>query len=331
MTIPIWRQIQRENFTDWKKLFLFLNLDLSLGKELFFRSDFPLNLPKRLASKIKKSSVNDPILKQFLPTKNEEVKKEGFSSEPVEDQQFLLTPRLVKKYQGRALILISSACAMHCRYCFRQNFPYETSHQSGFEEELREIEEDPSIFEVIFSGGDPLSLSNEALGRIMEKLSMIPHVKILRFHSRFPIGIPERIDKGFLRLLKELPLQVYFIIHANHPNELDEDIFAALKKMRTLGINLLCQSVLLKEVNDNVSTLKELCEKLIENGILPFYLHQLDRVSGTHHFEVDEERGVALIEELTGLLPGYAVFRYVREIPGMPSKTPLTRALTLVK
>ena len=173
----------------------------------------------------------------------------------------------------------------------------------------------------MLSGGDPLSLTNERLADLINRLSVIPHVQRLRFHTRFPIGIPERIDDGLLNILAVTRLQVYFVIHCNHANELDADIFEALKKVQRLGIPVLSQTVLLKGVNDQVSILKDLFETLSNNGIIPYYLHQLDRVRGAAHFEVDEAIGRQLIAGLSKLLPGYAIPKYVREIPGEPSKT----------
>jgi EF-P beta-lysylation protein EpmB len=220
------------------------------------------------------------------------------------------------------LLICTSACAMHCRYCFRQNFDYETENK-GFAEELAMIAEDSSLHEILLSGGDPLSLSNTSLKALIEALAKIPHLKRLRFHTRFPIGIPERIDDEFLDILEKTRFQTWFVIHTNHPQELDKDIFQALKKVQKLGIPVLNQTVLLKGVNDNLETLKKLCETLVDQGILPYYLHQLDRVQGSHHFEVAEERGHELIEELLKEIAGYAVPKYVREISGEPSKTPL--------
>ncbi len=211
---------------------------------------------------------------------------------------------------------------MHCRYCFRQNFDYETTLKT-FEKELECIAQDSTLQEVILSGGDPLSLSDQVLKSILVELSAIPHVKRVRFHTRFPVGIPERIDADFLDIFTQIPLQVWFVIHANHPDELDADVLASLKSLQKLGIAVLNQSVLLQGVNDQISILKELSEKLVNHGILPYYLHQLDRVQGTAHFEVAEEHGKALIQALTGQLSGYAVPKYVREIPGESNKTGL--------
>lgn len=279
-----------------------------------------MNLPVRLAEKIEKQSLEDPILKQFLPVKEETMEYSGFSNDPVGDLASRCSPKLLHKYQGRALIVTTSACAMHCRFCFRQNFDYEIEVKS-FEKEIALIARDHSIHEVILSGGDPLSLSNETLQFLLEQIASIPHIKRVRFHTRFPMGIPERIDAELLNFISRYPLPLWIVIHANHAREFDSDIFAALKELRHHGAIILCQSVLLKGINNCADTLVELCELLVNNGIIPYYLHQLDRVQGTKHFEVPEEEGKKLITEISTRLPGFAVPKYVREIAGAPSKS----------
>lgn len=308
----------RHNFISWEKLAHFL--ELNLEEKVLKQSKFPLNLPFRLASKIEKGNLNDPILRQFLPTVDETIKQPTFSTDPVGDLISAKSAKFLHKYQSRALILATSACAMHCRYCFRQNFPYETQRKD-FEDELEALRKNPSINELILSGGDPLSLGNEVLAKLFSDVSKISHVKKIRFHTRFPIGIPERIDEDFLRIISSTNCQVYFVIHCNHPKELDEEIASRLKMVQKAGAVLLCQSVLLKGVNDQIETLVALCESLVNIGVLPYYLHQLDKVQGAQHFEVSEERGKALMEELCKRLPGYAVPRYVKEIAGEAHKT----------
>ena len=214
----------------------------------------------------------------------------------------------------------TSACAMHCRYCFRKNYPYETADKH-YENELESLRQDETIQEIILSGGDPLSLSNESLDQLLSRLQEIPHIKRIRFHSRFPIGIPERIDEEFLQLLKKFTFQFWFIVHVNHPVELDEDVLNALSHIRKLGVPVLNQAVLLKGVNDQEAILEALFRKLANHGIFAYYLHQLDKVQGSAHFEVSKERGLELIRHLEQSLPGYAVPKYVQEIQGEPSKT----------
>ncbi len=321
ISVPSWRTILRKNFTRIDALADFLELNEKQRNQLIVRSDFPVHVPFRLAKKMAKGSLEDPLVKQFLPTQQELDVHSQFVLDPVCDVRFQEEGKLLRKYEGRVLLVCTSACAMHCRYCFRQHFAYESS--KTFEVELKQIEQDLSIHEVILSGGDPLSLSDETLGQLLGRLAKFPHIRRIRFHTRFPIGIPERIDEEFLSLIASLPQQVYFIIHCNHPRELDQDIFDRLKALQRLGCLVLNQAVLLKGVNDDVHTLKQLAELLVNNGIIFYYLHQLDRVQGSAHFEVEEEKGRFLITEIAKQLPGYAVPKYVREIAGEPNKTPL--------
>lgn len=314
-----WRQIQRKTFTSPEKLADFLEWG---EKERSFLSSSPfiLNVPFRLAQKMEKGTLNDPLVRQFIPLQEKVKNKLGFIKDPVGDMEARCTSHLLKKYEGRALLVTSGACAMHCRYCFRQNYPYE-AEVSGFEKELEILRTDPSIQEVILSGGDPLSLSNRALGTLLTALEAIPHIQRIRFHSRFPIGIPERIDQEFIEMLGASRFQFWFIVHSNHPKELDEDIFSALAKIQALRIPVCNQAVLLKGVNDSEEVLLELFSTLVNRGIFAYYLHQLDKVVGAERFEVEEARGLELIRYLENHLPGYAVPKYVREIPGMGSKT----------
>lgn len=315
-----WNEIFRQNFTKWEPLADFLELTSHQREQLQKAPRFPLNLPLRLAQKIAKGTLEDPILLQFLPTLKENISAEGFQVDPVEDSSFRIAPMLLHKYEGRALLVCTGACVMNCRFCFRQNFDYVVTDKS-FKEELAAIKNDSSIKEVIISGGDPLSLSDRSLEYILSSISEISHVNRIRFHTRFPIGIPERIDDSFLNLMKKIPKQIWFVLHTNHPTELDRDVLQHLKALQALGIVLLSQTVLLKGINDSIEVLKLLCEKLVDHGIFPYYLHQLDRVKGAAHFEVSEEKGRALINELSKQIAGYAVPKYVREIPGEQGKT----------
>lgn len=315
-TFISWREIQRKNFRKISDLAAFLNID---SEKLNLKPSFPLNLPVRLANKMAKGTLDDPLVRQFVPLPDEKKIQPGYSLDPVQDARFCKSDKLLQKYAGRALFLINSACVMHCRFCFRQNFDY--AQNLVYENEIALIRNDPTLHEVILSGGDPLSLSDRALGQLLDQLSEISHIKLIRFHTRFPIGIPERIDSSFLALLAKCPKQVIFVVHANHPDEFDEEIFQSLKELQKLGIPVLLQSVLLKDINDDFSTLKRLFETSVQHGIIPYYLHSLDPVVGTGHFEVAKEKGSALIEELRNALPGYAVPRFVQEIPGEKSKT----------
>ena len=318
-----WQKILRTNFTSWKELADFLEFNEEQREKILKSPPFRLNLPRRLAEKIVKGKWDDPLLKQFLPTMEEEVRLSRFGVDPVGDRKAQLTPHLLHKYNVRALLVTTSACAMHCRYCFRQNYPFETPDKN-FERELVVLKEDTSIEELILSGGDPLSLSNRMLSNLFDQLKLLPHIKRIRFHTRFPIGIPERIDEEFLAILNRAEQQIWFVVHINHPREMDDDIWKALTSIQKLGIPILSQSVLLKGVNDQEEVLKSLCEQLINHGVMPYYLHQLDPVQGAHHFEVDESKGLTLIKYLESHLPGFAVPKYVREVAGKESKIQIT-------
>ncbi|MDE3045104.1 MAG: KamA family radical SAM protein [Verrucomicrobiota bacterium] len=315
-----WRQIQKENFTQVRDLADFLELSEENRAQLLNAPKFILNLPHRLASKIAKNDINDPLFRQFVPLIAEQEKKEGFVTDPVCDTDFRKEKKLLHKYHGRALLLPTSACAMHCRYCFRQNFPYETG-TSDLTRELAYLKKHTDLREVILSGGDPLSLNDAALMQYLHAIDEIPHIRRIRFHTRFPIGIPERIDNSFLELLSGCQKQIYFVIHCNHARELDEDILSALRKVGQLGIPLLNSSVLLKGVNDNEETLLQLCETLIDAGIMPYYLNLLDPVEGSAHFDVPAARGRELLQYVQERLSGYGVPHLVREEPGASSKT----------
>lgn len=310
-----WQEILRTSITSWETLCSFLELDLPKIQGL----KFPLLLPLRLAEKMEKRNPHDPLFKQFVPTLAETVQNPLYLLDPVGDQEARCSSKSLKKYAQRILLVTTSACAMHCRYCFRQKFTY--SQEKGFEEELEQIKSDLTLREVILSGGDPLSLSDRVLENLIEGLSSFSHLKRLRFHTRFPIGIPERITPDFLAILEKCPLQTWFVIHCNHPRELDNEVLRSLKAIQKLGIPVLNQAVLLKGVNDRIDVLHELSENLVDNGIQPYYLHQLDRVQGAAHFEVDREIGLKLIDELRKRIAGYAVPAYVQEVAGEGSKS----------
>lgn len=314
--------VQRQNFTDVLQFLHYLEMGEELRNKVLVAPRFGLNVPLRLARKMAKNCLDDPLVRQFLPLQEERQEVEGFSLDAVGDVPARQAKKLLHKYEGRALVLASSACAMHCRFCFRQNFPYERG-ESDFEGELSYLEKNSSIHEVILSGGDPLSLSDEKLGALFKRLEAISHVKRVRFHSRFPIGIPERICESFLAILSSTRLQGVFVVHCNHPRELDPEVIAALKAIQKVGVPVLNQAVLLKGINDSPEVLHALCSTLVDAGILPYYLHQLDRVVGTAHFEVDKERGRALVQKLSSSLSGYAVPKYVQEVTGEQQKIPL--------
>ncbi|MDF9391982.1 MULTISPECIES: EF-P beta-lysylation protein EpmB [Methylococcus] len=317
-----WQAELAEGFGSVRDLLDFLGIAAPFSVEA--AGKFPFRVPRAYARKIRPGDPYDPLLRQVLPLGQELASPEGFVSDPVGDRQALKVPGLLHKYRGRALLITTGACAIHCRYCFRREFPYAESQFTRQREKaaLDYIARDPELGEVILSGGDPLLLSNDRLARLTDQLAAIPHLRRLRIHSRVPLVLPSRIDDELLEVLAGHRLKTVVVIHANHPRELGGESDRAFAAMRHAGLALLNQAVLLKQVNDSVSTLCELSECLFERGVLPYYLHLLDRVRGTAHFEVPEAEARMLHEALRRRLPGYLVPRLVREIEGQPYKLP---------
>jgi EF-P beta-lysylation protein EpmB len=284
--------------------------------------DFPLFAPRGFIARIRPGDPGDPLLRQILPLDEELVPREGFGPDPVGDGAATQSPGLLHKYQSRVLMVATGACAVHCRYCFRRHFPYSQGPHSvaQWSAALAQIEADRTLREVILSGGDPLMLVDDQLAQLVARLDPIGHLRRLRIHTRLPVMIPERVTDELLSLLNGTRLTPIVVIHANHARELDHAVALSLARMSDAGIVLLNQSVLLRSVNDDVESLAELCERLVDLRVMPYYLHQLDRVAGAAHFEVSESRGRELIERLRVRLPGYAVPRYVRETAGAAHK-----------
>jgi EF-P beta-lysylation protein EpmB len=270
---------------------------------------------------MRKGDPDDPLLRQIWPLEAELATNAGFTQDPVREQG-LATEGFIRKYPGRALLIASGACPVHCRYCFRREFPYQTqlAARGDWAEAVEQLRGTPDVREVILSGGDPLSLSNRRLCELFAKLADTG-VATVRIHTRFPIVVPERIDTGLLRILHNTRLRTVVVVHSNHANELDAGVEAALLALREPLGALLNQSVLLRGVNDAVATLATLSERLFSCGTLPYYLHLLDPVAGAAHFDVDEQTGKQLVAALRARLPGYLVPRLVRETPGELSKT----------
>lgn len=286
---------------------------------------FKLRVPRSFVARMQKGRLDDPLLLQVLPQAQELLEVPGYSGDPLEEAEASHNPGIIQKYQGRVLLMVSSACAIHCRYCFRRHFPYDEHRQSRSQWQLAlaTIASDPSIQEVIFSGGDPLSASDRQLSWFVEQIEAIPHVNTLRVHTRLPIVIPDRVNEECLDWMKPRRLKKVVVLHSNHAQELDQQVGAAIQRMRALGITLLNQAVLLKGINDRVDALAELSQRLFHWGVLPYYLHLLDKVAGAHHFDMDTERALALHAELKARLPGYLVPRLAREDPGAEAKTVL--------
>jgi EF-P beta-lysylation protein EpmB len=288
--------------------------------------NFKLKVPYAYLRRIKKGDPNDPLLRQILPSEEELYAAPGYTKDPLGEDKANLIPGLVHKYEGRILLIVSSNCAVNCRYCFRRSFPYQDNKlgMSEWQQALKYINKNETITEVIFSGGDPLSISDTQLLWLTEEIAKIPHVQRLRVHTRLPVVIPDRITKDCLLWLTSTRLLTSLVIHSNHPKELDDTVGAALKNLSEAGVILLNQTVLLAGINDSIDTLQELSERLYQMKVLPYYIHQLDKVEGASHFEVSDEIAKKLLVGLTAKLPGYLVPKLVREIAGMPSKVPLS-------
>lgn len=323
---PGWQALWRDAIRDPRELLALLGLEhLAAGLSDQAAAQFPMRVPRGFAARMGKGDPSDPLLRQVLPISDEDRLEPGFSLDAVGDAAARGATGLLHKYQGRALLVSTGSCAIHCRYCFRRHFPYgeETAAANDWREAVDYLRADPSISEVLLSGGDPLSLSTGKLAALTRQLVAIPHLRRLRLHTRLPVVLPERIDGELLAWIASLPWPVSVVIHANHAHELDGQVSAALFALRQAGAILLNQAVLLRGVNDDIEALANLSERLFEFGVLPYYLHQLDRVSGAAHFEVDDQRALQLAAELRARLPGYLVPTLVREIAGEGSKTPL--------
>ncbi|MCU0959471.1 MAG: EF-P beta-lysylation protein EpmB [Pirellulaceae bacterium] len=286
---------------------------------------FPVFVPWEYLARIQPGDPHDPLLRQVLPLADELASGPEFTPDPVADTAATRQPGLLQKYAGRALLVTTPACAVHCRYCFRRHFEYQGTPRTA--EAWRPVWEclagDPTIEEIVLSGGDPLTLPDASLAALCQQLEQIPHLRRWRVHTRLPIMIPQRITDQLVTLLRQSRLTPLVVIHANHAAELDAAVADAVQRLVDAGIPVLNQSVLLRGVNDCAETLVALSRRLLELRVMPYYLHQLDQVSGAAHFYVPVERGRALIAAMRSHLPGYAVPRYVRETPGEPSKTVL--------
>jgi len=289
-------------------------------------ANFPLRVTQSYLNRIEKGNVNDPLLRQILPLADELQLTPGFSNDPLDESTYNALPGLLHKYSGRALLLVTKACAIHCRYCFRRHFPYDDNlpGKANWQPVFDYLAADHSIKEAIFSGGDPLAANDQHLAWLSSQLAQIPHIRRLRIHSRLPVVLPQRVDAALLKWLENWPGQRVMVIHCNHPNELDKSVKHALMSLRETGVTLLNQSVLLRGVNDNAKTLISLSEKLFEMGVLPYYLHLLDAVQGAAHFAVDKQKALTLSKAMNSRLPGFLVPKLVTEIAGTQSKQPVS-------
>jgi len=326
---PAWQRELQRAITDPAELLAILGLGPEwLEPARAAAAQFPLRVPQGFVGRMRRGDPLDPLLRQVLPLGLELDDVPGYGRDPVGDLDSRTGPGVLHKYAGRALLVTTGACAINCRYCFRRHFPYEDENASrgGFGPALAALRDDTSIDEVILSGGDPLTLGDRRLGALLDDLQAISHLRRVRLHTRLPIVLPERIDAAFVGLWSAVRLQKVVVVHANHANEIDDGVRAALARLAATGSTLLNQSVLLRGINDDARVLTELSETLFAAGVLPYYLHLLDRVAGAAHFEVPEHEARTLWSEISARLPGYLVPRLVREIPGAPAKTMLPPA-----
>jgi len=319
---PLWQRQLAEAFSSVNDLCQHLQIDPSCLPLLPDFKDFPLRAPRGFVDCMQKGNPDDPLLKQVLPLQDELVYYPNYSHDPVGDLSAVAEAGVIHKYQGRVLLIATGGCAIHCRYCFRRHFPYSELQLSGqkVQQALEYIAANSEIKEVILSGGDPLLLSDEKIAYLLKQVSKISHVRRIRIHSRIPVVLPARITEQFLETLAHLPQQVILVIHANHGNELSGEVATACRRLKQYDVTLLNQSVLLKNINDDNDTLCQLSEKLFSIGVLPYYLHMLDRAIGVGHFEVSEKQAQKLLQYLKQTLPGYLVPKLVKEQAGAAHK-----------
>lgn len=318
---PAWQQSLSQAFTHPQQLLNYLGLPPELASNKA-TGDFSFRVTRSYAARMTPKNPNDPLLRQVLPVEEELRYVAGFVTDPVGDKQAQVTPGLLHKYKGRVLMIATGACAIHCRYCFRRQFSYGESQltRSRQAQALAYIAADPSIHEVILSGGDPLNLADDKLQVLFRNLADIPHLQRLRIHTRLPVVLPNRVDDSLLATLTSTPLQPIVVLHANHANEINEEVSHAISLFNQQDITVLNQSVLLRGVNDNAQDQIFLQEKLFAAGALPYYLHLLDPTQGTEHFNVPKSAALVIYEQMRKQLPGYLVPKLVREQPQKPYK-----------
>lgn len=304
---------------------LLQKLGLPLEKfeeDLEARRLFPLRVPQPFIDKMERGNPRDPLFLQVMSDAQEFLTEEGFEKDPLQEQQ-TAAPNLLHKYHNRVLLMVKGGCAVNCRYCFRRHFPYDQNkgNKANWQKALDYIGLHPEIEEVIFSGGDPLMAKDSELGWLIKRLENIPHLRRLRVHTRLPVVIPQRITDELCRLFAHSRLPIVLVTHINHANEIDGIFIHAMMKLKNSGVTLLNQSVLLKGVNDDAQILKTLSDKLFQTGILPYYLHLLDKVEGASHFYLSDQRAMEIYRDLQRISSGYLVPKLAREIAYQPNKT----------
>jgi len=318
-----WQKLLANAITDPAQLLKQLNLSKQyLAGALKACQQFPLRVPQYYVDLMDKNNINDPLLKQILPLDLEMEAIEGFSQDPTGDLNAKVSQGILDKYQGRGLIISTGACAVHCRYCFRRHFPYQNENAGAkqWQQTIEYLTTATDLNEIILSGGDPLCLSNQRLVFLLDELDKIPHIKRIRWHSRFPVVLPYRLDQGLIDLIQQSRFKHIFVLHLNHPKEITSVLKKRLRPLVKLNVLLLNQAVLLKGINDQSEILAKLSEACFDADILPYYLHKLDKVAGAAHFEVSDKKARKIILQLRNQLSGYLVPRYVEEVAGEKSK-----------
>jgi L-lysine 2,3-aminomutase len=319
-----WRKQIRDAFRQPGELLDFLGLPQSSPPAVVLPA-FPMMVPRAFAARMRPGDRQDPLLLQVLPDEREHEQEVGFVADPVGDTASRRSPGLLHKYRGRVLLITTGACAIHCRYCFRQAFPYQSDRASAghWQPALDYIAARAGIDEVILSGGDPLMLSTRQLEILGDGLRGIGHIKRLRIHTRLPVVLPDRVNENLCNWISNLPWPVVVVIHANHAAEFDGSVDQAMIRLRNAGATLFNQTVLLAGINDRAETLIELMERSFAAHVIPYYLHLLDRVAGAARFDSDQKHALTLLEAMRVQLSGYLVPRLVREQAGAPYKLPI--------
>ena len=320
-----WTQQWQESFKQIDDLLDYLSLSRETVAILDQNSNFPLRVPRAFADRIEKGNPNDPLLKQILPLSQELDAVAGFTKDPLAENDSNPLPGLLHKYKSRALLTLSGACAVHCRYCFRRHFPYNENNPGtkGWEPVFEYLTNHPEVKEVILSGGDPLSVDDSLLENFIQRLEKVSSVKYLRIHTRLPVVIPARVTDDLLKILNATRFRVTMVLHSNHANEWDVSLELPMKQLKEAGVTLLNQAVLLHGVNDTLSSQIDLSYRLFDFSILPYYLHLLDKVSGAAHFDLAKPIAVQLMRDMIANLPGYLVPKLVYEAPHRKSKIPI--------
>lgn len=319
-----WQTQLSEAITSVDELLSLLKLE-SLRADVYVPKHFELRVPRGFVAKMTVGNSNDPLLKQVLPDQREQINVTGYVADPLSENTQNPVKGLLHKYQSRVLLTITGACAIHCRYCFRQHFDYSANMPTADAKEniVNYVTTHPEINEVILSGGDPLNVTNRRLFAWLDTLESLPQITTIRLHTRLPLVIPARLDDALLDRLSQSRCHIVMVIHCNHGNEIDAVTAEHLQRARAAGVTLLNQAVLLKGINDSVETQAQLSQCLFAAGVLPYYLHVLDKVAGAAHFDSDERSAIELYWSLLATLPGYLVPKLVRELPNRRFKVPI--------